>query len=282
MATGAEAIDVVARVTGILPATVGRAARALREAGQDLWPQAAPGGGKKSRHTWPRHLVNLGVTLAISDPLTDAPEQSLVFRNLVQAPASDDLLWGAVRLDTLGDFMDGLVHRLSLDDGFSTSDREHFRQVLHGMDLSLRTSRAKAVTPIAVLRLTQPGDAEQQIHYFSPSDRPLPFTEDMPEAPLHSSCRMPFELFEALGNLWADTQAHEQAKAYSTDADALRNVDTKNENGALPGAPPTHNQDCDLAIRQGDTPEYRQESESTQVLLSGPGPSHKHRSFDHE
>ncbi len=279
MATGAEAIEVVARVTGILPATVGRAARALREAGQDFWPQAAPGGGKNARHVRPHHLVNLAVALAIADPLTDAPEQSLAFRNLVQAPASRGLLWGTVQLDTLGGFMDGLVHRLSLDDGFSTSDREHFRHATHGMKLSLRTSRAKAVAPFALLHLAQPGDNERQIYYFSPADRPVRLIKDMPDASLCISSRVPFELFEALGNLWADTQAHEQAKACSTHADVSQSVSTTNENGAPGRAPRTRIQDHGLAAPAGDTPEDTRERESSQVSLSrGPGPSpNRHR-----
>lgn len=72
MATASRAIQQIAEVTGTLPATVFRAARALREAGGDRWPQGSQGRGREA-HVMPHHLVNLALALAMADPLTEAP-----------------------------------------------------------------------------------------------------------------------------------------------------------------------------------------------------------------
>src|SRR4051812_44832892 len=73
MATAAEAIEQIAAKTGMLPATVFRAARALREADLRLWPQGTAGRGKAAQ-VEASHLVNLVLALAVADPITAAPE----------------------------------------------------------------------------------------------------------------------------------------------------------------------------------------------------------------
>jgi hypothetical protein len=95
MATGADAITAIADATGLLPATVGRAARALREAGGDLWPQSMPGGGRNARHVQPHHLVNLTLALMGADPITDAPELVSFCRCLWRDEAADQTFGGA-------------------------------------------------------------------------------------------------------------------------------------------------------------------------------------------
>jgi hypothetical protein len=110
MATGADAIEAVAKSTGLLQSTVGRPARALREAGKDQWPQARPGGGKNSKPVQPHHLVNLALALSV-DPFTDAPEVVAELRNLEPSTSgeSSPFLPGA----TLGETLDLLVDKLS-------------------------------------------------------------------------------------------------------------------------------------------------------------------------
>jgi hypothetical protein len=68
LATGAQAVERVAQATDLLPSTVFRFARTLREANKTLWPEAAKGGGKGAAHVEPRHLVNLAIALAVNDP----------------------------------------------------------------------------------------------------------------------------------------------------------------------------------------------------------------------
>ena len=84
MATGAHAVDWISKATGILPATVFRTARALREADPTLWPQAAKGGGRGAAHLEPRHLVNLALALAVADPIAAAPKVVAGYRALIR------------------------------------------------------------------------------------------------------------------------------------------------------------------------------------------------------
>jgi hypothetical protein len=82
VATGALATKTVADATNLLPATVFRIARVLREADPKLWPEAAKGGGRGAAHVEPRHLVNLAIALAVNDPLL-AVKAIPVYRSLV-------------------------------------------------------------------------------------------------------------------------------------------------------------------------------------------------------
>jgi hypothetical protein len=82
MATGAQAVERIAQATDLLPATVFRFARTLREADKTLWPEAAKGGGKGAAHVEPPHLVNLAIALAVNDP-RDAVRAIPVYRRLM-------------------------------------------------------------------------------------------------------------------------------------------------------------------------------------------------------
>jgi hypothetical protein len=84
VATGAHAVDWISKATGILPATVFRTARALREADPTLWPKAAKGGGRGAAHLERRHLVNLALALAVADPINAAPKVVAGYRALVR------------------------------------------------------------------------------------------------------------------------------------------------------------------------------------------------------
>jgi hypothetical protein len=70
MATGAEAIQAIGAVVspGISPGTVASVARALREAGEDLWPMGGRGGGKNAAHVTNHHLKNLLLGLTALTP----------------------------------------------------------------------------------------------------------------------------------------------------------------------------------------------------------------------
>jgi len=115
MATGFEAIDTIARKTGISLATGFRAARILKEEdGQDLWPKAGRGGGSlKGRDVEPRHLTNLLIALAVAQPFTSGPKIVRVYRDLVRVgPEQDQILPGS----TLGEALDKLITDLAEDD----------------------------------------------------------------------------------------------------------------------------------------------------------------------
>lgn len=89
MATASQAIEQVAKATGILPATVFRAARSLREADTGMWPQGTQGRGKAA-HVESRHLVNLILALGVADPITTSPQLVPEWRFM---PARDSIGW---------------------------------------------------------------------------------------------------------------------------------------------------------------------------------------------
>ena len=83
MASAAQAIEKMAEATGLLPNTVFRVARYLREAGGDLWPQGSQGRGQEA-HVEPHHLVNLVLVLG-SEGLPETPKEAIDRSMLVQA-----------------------------------------------------------------------------------------------------------------------------------------------------------------------------------------------------
>jgi hypothetical protein len=74
MATVTEAARVISEATGVSRATVDRAVLMLRSAPGDLWPTGKRGGGAGAAHVQQHHVVNLLLTLMVSDPLNAAPE----------------------------------------------------------------------------------------------------------------------------------------------------------------------------------------------------------------
>ncbi len=227
MATGAEAIQVVAKVTGKRPGPVGRAARSLREARCDLWPQAAPGGGKNSSHVRPKHLVNLGVALAVADPLTESAQQIGAFTSLVAGPAhfSTDgpvaeviTKWkrivGAgerhmILGDTLGEALAGLVDWLSRPEGAELGS------VCKGINVELK--QQDGCDPSAVLSYfgdePKNGDNWDNFSTYAPHNRmsadQVHAAELRAPGAIERTTLLPLGLFKTLADLWTDTKAAE-------------------------------------------------------------------------
>lgn len=265
MATGLTAIQTVAKATGILPATISGAARSLREAGLDLWPQGAPGGGKKASHARPHHLVNLALALGSCTvtPITEAPAQVLRYRDLPRKPQGLGPLWGAVRPGTLGEYMVLLVQQLSIPGRFTLAELDHYRHPMNGLILTIRSNRAPAVSPFALLNVTHPGGGPVEFEYFGVDQhQPEP---DGPAVALHVTARIPFELLELLGALWADTLAHEaRTKNAAPGRAALPKDQDHNYSNDAP-AP---------AIPSGDTSEAMRKRDLSQGASKyGPDPS---------
>jgi hypothetical protein len=83
MTTSAQAVEKMAEVTGLLPNSLVRITRFLREAGGDLWPQGFQGKGREA-HVEAHHLVNLVLALGAAD-MTDSPQEAISRAQLVQA-----------------------------------------------------------------------------------------------------------------------------------------------------------------------------------------------------
>ena len=81
MATAAQAIESVAEITGLLPATVFRAARFMREADPTLWPMGEKGRGRAAQVS-NTHLVNLALVLAFDEAATASPNTAPMLRSM--------------------------------------------------------------------------------------------------------------------------------------------------------------------------------------------------------
>jgi hypothetical protein len=84
MATGAQAIETVARAMHLQPPAISRFCRDLREANPTFWPQALKGGGKGAAHVEPPHLVNLALAMAVAAPIAGIPRAVGNYQEIVR------------------------------------------------------------------------------------------------------------------------------------------------------------------------------------------------------
>jgi hypothetical protein len=237
VATASKAIDDIADATGILRATVFRAARALREADPLLWPQGEAGRGRAA-HVEPRPLVNLALALAVADPITTAPQIVSGYRDLILSSALylrperlEDPITGAlfhqtecpvtpeglvlvegILSSTLGSACERLIELLASAEK-PLRDRLH----IYGLHLELIVDRI----PSASIVYRTIGGEEMRLSYaLRQIGLPLSnnFLPPPPVAPLKRQVTIPFALFEVLADLWADTLARQASKGRATPA----------------------------------------------------------------
>lgn len=227
MTTGAEAIQVVAEKTGLLQTTVFRAARALREAGGDQWPQAAgPGGGKNSRRVHPHHLTNLALTLTVA-PISAAPEIITGMRQLVPETSEKSAPFLSGR--NLGEALDFMIDAMSRRTAGLPDN-------LVMVELNVR--RYGSRRPYAIFEAIQHVPDEQARKLFCRYiPAPLEVETDatpIPAAALLTVNRLPYFLFRTLAELWADTQAHSSQVSPSSPP----GVSVRSKRKKAAGAPP--------------------------------------------
>ena len=240
MATGAESIEAVAKAMGMPVAPVFAAARALREAQSDLWPQAARGGGKNARHVEPRHLANLALALGVADPLTEAPRFVANYRALVttELQVTDSGIGGDPNVSrvsvpsvktgtfapllrqhghTLGTRLDGLL------DAIRDKSNIEMRRLFKAAGLSLTLTSGSVIE--ACLQFNwRMSDDPAEVFWAEREFYRLPHTTlgllDQTAGPLlRRDVTIPFRLLEVLADLWADTIAHRERTKTKNAAD---------------------------------------------------------------
>src|SRR4051812_28930017 len=82
MVTASQAVDRISKFSGIIPATVSRTARALREADTKLWPQGAAGIGMGAQ-VEAQHLANLIIGLVAADSIATSEKAVAIFGDMV-------------------------------------------------------------------------------------------------------------------------------------------------------------------------------------------------------
>lgn len=193
MATGRDATAAVAAATGLLPATVFRAARTLREAGGDLWPMAGKGGGKAAAPVQPRHMTNLALALTTS-PITDAPAAVRWMRGLLPHHIQPNGDMQPVQGAPLGDVLDSLIVKLRQLAPLPKSDIFSLIVIKYGNG-----------RPIAHVRMrVTPGSGETVCEYFPPK-ADMGAVSDDPAVLIQQTHSIPFGFFELAARLCAPT-----------------------------------------------------------------------------
>lgn len=205
MATASEAISRIAEATGILPATVFRAARYLREHDTALWPQGAQGRGREA-HVDPSHLTNVVLALVAADPLTTAPEVVARLRELVPSPTGtpafgceglvsaegEQFLPGA----TLGDALNLVIAAVATPEG-----HEH-------APLTVTIYRIEETLMCAVLSMPIDRTDQSKEGVFCYYNQRRYYAAGNLSAPLNRQVSFDTRLIRVLADLYADTLEH--------------------------------------------------------------------------
>lgn len=298
MTTGARAVERIAEATGFPMATVDTASRVLKQHQPPLWPLAGQGGGKRAKHVEPEHLVNMALTLAWADPISNAPAIVTRVRGLVERRAptrtsrhqlSQNVVAYAVaeipqnRLTmlaealrrgpaTLGETLDFYVRALAtLPD---------VREKMRSEELSVELG----TWPYEFATITRRDEDGTVSSNFDGLGLLTDIPPDSPPATMRRTVTLPFALFEVLADLYADTLSRKQSALPLPPSDPVLTTagDEETENaGPTTGPALIRNQDRDLsdpAPSQGQ-PEANGGERQSQAPSRGPGRStNRHRS----
>lgn len=274
MATAAQAIERIAEATGILPNTLVRFARGMREADTPddapLWPKGSAGPGKAA-HVDNFHLSNLGTAVIGTDTIASAPDMVRVWNDLV--PLRDGKLApGVHQPEGFDSFREhapagerrnaGLpgntfasAFRLLIDYLARSGDPrlvDHWRQYGLTIRLSWNPVGGRLFNPVAQIFYT-PSPANPAgwcAQTYTPRQLPLMGNEQQQWAGMFvKSGALSFPLIETLADLWRDTLAH---RARQQDArgslplspePSMPPASGKDENAASPARDTAHNRD---------------------------------------
>jgi hypothetical protein len=226
VATGAEATERIAEATGLLPSTVFRTARLLREADKGLWPEAAKGGGRGAAHVEPRHLVNLAVALAVlQDPDIVAAKVIRAYRALVahrrdqHVLVEDDVGQAASLLMTNDMFNGSRALGAELERLIELLTKGDSARVLESASLYIEFFVELRVPRVGIgyYQFDLPDDTRShtvKLLYRKPSIPPSisgqldPYRDFLPRRLITRTALLPAVLFTAMAELWAHTKQH--------------------------------------------------------------------------
>jgi hypothetical protein len=256
VATGAQAVERVAKATRRLPSAVLRTARALREADPALWPQAGKGGGKSAAHVEPPHLANLVFALAAADVIAAAPKVAIGYGgmrwNAPRRSPPDRTGDATVKLQGAGLLRDditgrglvaGLIELLARDtDAVRVLPKANCQIVLEK-----DPSMPRMALDYMDLNILDDGDYDQKHFILRPPDTPITlsrtqdptwnFLADLPDALyMLETKRLLMPLLILLGELWEDTRRHHMPIILPVSASASANPEYETAADSLPGA----------------------------------------------
>jgi hypothetical protein len=230
LATGAEASERIAEATGLLPSTVFRTARLLREADKGLWPEAGKGGGRAAAHVELSHLVNLTIALAVEDPSLAVAKAIRAYRALVphrhdqHVLAEDDIGLAANLLMTndmfngsraLGAELERLIDLLTKGDSARTLESAGLYAEFF---IELRVPRVG----VGYHQFDLPDDTRSRtvkLLYRKPNIPPSlsgqldPYRDFLSPRLITRAALLPCALFTAMADLWSHTRQHQAITA---------------------------------------------------------------------
>jgi len=306
VATGAQAVERTARVTGKSFSTVDRIARAEKQDARAQFARGAPGGGKNAAHVTNVHLVNLVFGLA-ADPITAAPDTAEEFGGLTclwvnpwtnNSPIRNALQdWlGAIQpsfteggllqkrglslLDALAD----LINRLSYPE--NNTLRRILGQANDGYGgFHVKFCMEDGASPyckIEVCEVIEEVWTWNSVAHFIKSTSKNKATRGA----IGKTITVPYFVFEAMGDLWADTRAHVERTSSGTPPVTPNSTTPENETAAPYPRQGTdaaalslrlHDQPQRLEPAEDNTPEYRRERQLSQSLSNlKAGHPHQH------
>jgi hypothetical protein len=197
MATGTEAVEAIAKATGIAPTTVARAARTLKEAGGDLWPKAKPGGGINAAHVQPHHLAYLMIALMATDTMSLAAEAAVEHARLSCVEQQQTEEW-----QTFGGLLISLVQLSMFEEG-----RSEVRKMFN----DVAVYRGDGMASVGVR-----SDGEKVRRWLYQTQTPVA-DDDIPPAHFRVRAGFPCEVFAIL----ADLALHSQRAAAYRDTSSI-------------------------------------------------------------
>ncbi len=304
MATASEAIERVAEAMDLLPTTVFRAARALREADSNLWPQGSQGRGRAA-HVKPAHLVNILLALSGAGPMTTAPEIVRIYRGMT-FPDNQRLsntgrtahiffLHGSMSAEPINMVVSG-KGILGSDRGLG-GDLENLIQLFAGLngavarevlrDSELTIELVTGRFPRALIGYYDRASGMSRrtgrylIHYLPPQiTHYLPRYSTVVTPPTIVGGERLMRVFcgwlEVLADLLSDTVTNRSSNSpLSSPAVAPASATPGIENAGSPAREPAPTRDQDrVTDLASEHPEYGREREFSQALSEhGPGPS---------
>jgi hypothetical protein len=266
MATAAEAIEEMAKATGIPPVNLEWAAINLRKDRRNGWPIGGRGGGKNAPRPKVPHLVNLALASLVLEPRNETADLVMRYRKMVPdkesrlvmlwrfGPDPDDwakseeIVSSLIEIlcpgDTLGDMLESLVRRLmSTDQPLARAERRAFARE-HLRSLTVRRFRFAGGAIGASLEFIDGNQVFNQVfREISPGLVP-PMTEDAPENPdippaaYWDLSSMPYKLFEIMADLALDTERELGQSASSDTASRTAAKDVETTTPATVGTEP--------------------------------------------
>ena len=202
-------IERFAEATLVPRATIGRVARALREADSSLFPHD-PVGRNKSTELAPPHFVNLLIGMVAGDPITSAPRLVGAYRRAAYKQPLEEVLG---EIPVRAPILPGQSLGLDLESLIDFLARPHAqnKNIRGAFDGDFQVTLVVGEALVATVERPSMGrvDSYDAKPWLSDKQTPRPIIviqgRSQPVVPLRRIGRLNFSHFEVAAELWADS-----------------------------------------------------------------------------